>query len=125
MTHDDFTLRINFSYAVGQMLAVNAVPDTYLLLDGPSCGFHKAELIHGNHDRTSTLLDAGGEHRVWNTDLDASSVIRDRRGLIAQRLTTLRTHPGAAAVLLSTFSGDSRKLQRRIAAPSNSIRPAP
>ena len=45
MVDESRTLRCNFPASVGQLLAVNAVPDAFLLLDGPS---GKSRLRHAN-----------------------------------------------------------------------------
>lgn len=103
MVDERHTLRCNFPASIGQLLAVNAVPDAFLLLDGPSCGFHKGEMIAGNHDLTSTLLDAAGDHRVCTTDADVFNIARDRREVIAGRLDALRRHPDAGVVLVSAL----------------------
>ncbi len=103
MVDERHTLRCNFPASIGQLLAVNAVPDVFLLLDGPSCGFHKGEMVAGNHDLTSTLLDAGGEHRICTTDADVFNIARDRRGVIAGRIDDLRRHPRAGVVLVSAL----------------------
>ena len=103
MVDESRTLRCNLPGSIGQLLAVNAVPDLALLLDGPSCGFHKGELIAGNHDLTSTLLDAAGDHRICTTDADVFNIARDRRELIAGRIDALRRHPDAGLVLVSAL----------------------
>ena len=103
MVDESRTLRCNFPASVGQLLAVNAVPDAFLLLDGPSCGFHKGELIAGNHDLTSSLLDAAGDHRICTTDTDVNNIARDRREVIAGRMDALRHHPDAGVVLISAL----------------------
>jgi len=103
MVDERHTLRCNFPGSIGQLLAVNAVPDLALLLDGPSCGFHKGELIAGNHDLTSTLLDAAGDHRIATTDADVFNIARDRREVIAGRIDALRRHPDHGLVLVSAL----------------------
>lgn len=54
-------------YLLGVYLAVNAVRDAGLLVDGPNCAMVKADLIAGNHDLFSTLLAADGDHRIIST----------------------------------------------------------
>lgn len=103
MEAKDYSLRCNFSYAVGIYLAVNAIPDAYLLIDGPSCAFHKAELIQGNHDLLSTLLDSLGNHRLCNTDANTLNIAAGRVPIIAERLTALKHHPGSGVVLVAAL----------------------
>ncbi|HNT96657.1 MAG TPA: nitrogenase component 1 [Elusimicrobiales bacterium] len=54
-------------YLLGVYLAVNAVPDAAVMVDGPSCVITKADYIAGNHDLHSTLLSCDGRHRVMCT----------------------------------------------------------
>lgn len=54
----------NLPYLVGVYLAVNAVSDACVIVDGPNCVMPKADFIAGNHDLYSTLLSADGRHRV-------------------------------------------------------------
>jgi nitrogenase molybdenum-iron protein alpha/beta subunit len=57
----------NLPYLVGVYLAVNAVSDACVIVDGPNCVMPKADYIAGNHDLYSTLLAADGRHRVLCT----------------------------------------------------------
>ncbi|OGR69685.1 MAG: hypothetical protein A2089_01170 [Elusimicrobia bacterium GWD2_63_28] len=54
-------------YQLGVYLAVNAVPDACLVLDGLNCSLAKADLLAGSHDLNSTLLSPLGLHRVVAT----------------------------------------------------------
>lgn len=54
---------LSFPYNLGVLLALNAVSDAYLVLDGPGCSFYRGMMIHGRHDWSSTLLSADGWHR--------------------------------------------------------------
>ncbi len=51
-------------YQLGVYLAVNAVSDACLVVDGLNCVLPKADLLAGNHDLNSTLLSPLGRHRV-------------------------------------------------------------
>jgi nitrogenase molybdenum-iron protein alpha/beta subunit len=57
----------NLPYLIGVYLAVNAVKDACVIVDGPNCVMPKADYIAGNHDLYSTLLAADGRHRVLCT----------------------------------------------------------
>jgi nitrogenase molybdenum-iron protein alpha/beta subunit len=59
-----FTPRVNFPYMLGVYLAVNALRDAFLVVDGPDCLFHKGQHIQAGHDLASTLLDPAGMHRI-------------------------------------------------------------
>lgn len=90
-------------YMVGVYLAVNAVPDLYLLTDGPDCLFFKAEYVHGAQDFHSTLLDVGGRHRVAHTLADINNVVLDREDQISSLALKLMSEPGAGMVLLTAM----------------------
>lgn len=54
-------------FQMGVFLAINAVRDIALIIDGPNCSMSKAEFIYGNHDINSTLLSSYGKHRIVYT----------------------------------------------------------
>lgn len=54
-------------YHLGVYLAVNAVSDAGLVVDGSDCVMPKVDFIAGNHDLRSTLLSPDGAHRVLCT----------------------------------------------------------
>ncbi|TNF34359.1 MAG: hypothetical protein EP329_07355 [Deltaproteobacteria bacterium] len=72
---DKFTRRLSYPYLHGTYFGVNAIQDAYLLVDGPNCGFHKAEHVFGAHDWFSSLLDVSGFHRVMHTDVHPNTII--------------------------------------------------
>jgi len=72
---DKFTRRLSYPYLHGTYFGVNAIADAYLLVDGPNCGFHKAEHVFGAHDWFSSLLDVSGFHRVMHTDVHPNTII--------------------------------------------------
>lgn len=51
-------------YQLGVYLAVNAVADAGLVVDGSDCVMPKVDFVAGNHDLRSTLLSPDGRHRV-------------------------------------------------------------
>lgn len=65
----DKKLRKTFSmpYHIGVYLALNAVSDACLIVDGPNCSVPKAEFIYGNHDLFSTIFSPDGAHRLLYT----------------------------------------------------------
>ncbi len=62
-----FPKTFNLPYQLGVYLAVNAVADACLVVDGPNCVMPKVDFLAGNHDLYSTLLSADGRHRVLCT----------------------------------------------------------
>jgi nitrogenase molybdenum-iron protein alpha/beta subunit len=76
-------LRMNFSYLLGAYLAVNAIRDCSIVVDGPDCAFFKGQFIAGSHDLFSTLYPADGPPRIVYTGTDTHTVIWDREKQIA------------------------------------------
>lgn len=95
--------RLNFPFTTGIYLAVNAISDACLLIDGPTCCFYKAENIQGNHDLHSTLLDCRGDHRIINTNLDLENIVLQRREEIAVRLRYLDEREDCRLILLASM----------------------
>jgi nitrogenase molybdenum-iron protein alpha/beta subunit len=65
--HDEFPKTYTLPYQLGVYLAVNAVPDVCLVVDGLNCALPKADLLAGNHDLNSTLFSPLGRHRLVAT----------------------------------------------------------
>lgn len=61
---DRFPRTYFLPYQLGVYLAVNAVSDACLVVDGPNCALPKADLLAGSHDIFSTLFSPDGAHRV-------------------------------------------------------------
>ncbi len=78
--------RLNCPYLIGVYLAVNAVPDAYLVVDGPECALRKADFIHGRHDWRSTLFDCEGRHRIAFTSIDPRNIAADNGFLITDTI---------------------------------------
>lgn len=92
--------RLNASYLLGVYLGVNAVPDAYLLVDGPDCALYKAEFIYGQHDLGSSLLDCEGRHRIAYTSTYYTNIAADREPAILRMLASLRQVEDCGVVLL-------------------------
>lgn len=69
---------IPITYLVWVLLGVNAIKDSYLWIDSPDCFFFKNDFIQWNHDITSKLRQADGNHKVLTTIADTNNVIWDR-----------------------------------------------
>ena len=95
--------QVTLPFVTGVYLAVNAVPNIALVVDGPDCLFHRADLIQGNHDWHATLLDVTGRHRVTNTFADVNTVVLDRSAILAEAIATLLARPSSAAVLVGAL----------------------
>ena len=88
---------------LGVYLAVNAVPDAGLLMDGPDCVMFKAEHVCGSHDLQSTLLDAGGPGRLQYSRVDTNRIIMDRSEQIADAVRSVQDTPGVNAVFVAAM----------------------
>jgi hypothetical protein len=88
-------------YMLGVYLAVNAVADAYLVVDGPDCALLKGEFIYGNHDLFSTLYDASGDHRLINTHSYPTNAACSREGAVEAELERALSSRRSSVVLLS------------------------
>jgi nitrogenase molybdenum-iron protein alpha/beta subunit len=119
---DDFTERQNYPFMVGVYLAVNAISDAFLLVDGPDCAHMKTQYVQGNHDWLSTLTDISGFHRVANTALHPFQMARSREANLVDRLARMAAHPPAGVVMvtpmpMAAITGvDYERLARQAAA---------
>jgi len=100
---EDFAPRSNFPYLFGTYLAVNAVPDAHLFVDGPDCAFYKAQFIQGKHDLQSTLIDCAGNHRIRFSDVTVNQVIGDRTAGLTEALRTMDSAPTCRVMLLTSM----------------------
>ena len=80
---------------IGIYLAINAVPDTWLLVDSADCGTLRAELIHDNHDWGSTLITEDGRYRIANTGVCPHTVALDRNAELAGQMTAIGSGDGS------------------------------
>lgn len=94
---------VRMPFTVGVYLAVNAIPDAYVVVDGPDCLFFKAEYVHGTQDLHSTLLDAASRHRVIHTVADTNNVVVDREDLVTDLLRRVASRPGVGAVFVTAL----------------------
>ncbi|MBW1811978.1 MAG: hypothetical protein JRJ87_27585, partial [Deltaproteobacteria bacterium] len=73
-------------YLDGVYLAVNAMPDTYLIYDAHDCGYNKAEKIAGNHDLFSSLMRWDKVDRIVRTNLESREFIMGSDDRLSMRL---------------------------------------
>ena len=93
-------LPTHYPFSLGAYLAVNAVSDAVVVVDGPDCVVLKGEAVHGNHDWRATLLGTPLRPRLLCTGANAESVIFDRTGPLLERLTTVADRADAGVVLV-------------------------
>jgi nitrogenase molybdenum-iron protein alpha/beta subunit len=98
-----FSTPMNYPTLMGVYLAVNALKDAYVLVDGPDCAFYKAHFIHGRHDLNSTLLRIGGRHRVAFTNVCSRGVVKEHDDIIGRELQMLDGLAESGLVLVTAL----------------------
>jgi len=99
--------RPEIPYLSGVVVAVNALPDVALVVDGPYCVTQKAE-AQACHDHLSTLFSPVAEPRVVPTAQDArveevTSLLLQREDGVAAVISRAARGPGLGAVLVAEF----------------------
>ena len=87
----------------GVYLAVNAIKDIHLLVDGPSCAHAKTEWVQGGHDWMSTLTSVSGFQRVSNTDAHIAKMARSRESEIEESLHRIASRETVVSLLLTAM----------------------
>jgi len=119
---EDFSMRVGYTYLLGVYLAVNAISDAFLLVEGPDCTHMKTQYIQGNHDWLSTLTSVSGLHRVANTALHPSLMSESREANLRERLERMAAHPEVTGLLLTAMpmaaitGADYQRLCRQVSA---------
>lgn len=101
--HERFSPPYRLPYHLGLYVAINAIPGSFAVIDGPDCLYRKAEWVHGRHDLRSTLLDATGQHRVVPTFLHSGEVIAAKGDEVVKRIRKVASLPEAELVLVNTM----------------------
>jgi nitrogenase molybdenum-iron protein alpha/beta subunit len=91
-------------YLTGVYLAVNAIPDAYLVVDGPNCVFFRISQIQGNHDWKSTLASCSGFHRIADTDCTTERAAVGDHRLLVSRLLEVSARSDCNLILLTAMS---------------------
>ncbi|MFA5096466.1 MAG: nitrogenase component 1 [Candidatus Omnitrophota bacterium] len=96
--------RFDHTYLDGIFLVVNAIPDAYLLLDAPQCGYDRACSLYATHDFFSDLIRNGSNHRICCTSVGGGqNIIRDRSDHIAHLLRKVGREKDCSAILLASI----------------------
>ncbi|MEE8424465.1 MAG: nitrogenase component 1 [Elusimicrobiota bacterium] len=103
MSSEKLSPEIVFPYNIGVVLAVNAIPDAYLVLDGPGCSFYRAMVVHGRHDWTSTLLSSDGHHRFQYAGVNVNAVAADCEAMVRDAIAKVAALPRCAVVLVTSL----------------------
>ena len=106
MPDSDFTIPFNFAapYLDGVYLAVNAVPDAYLVYDAHDCGYYKAEKIAGNHDLFSNLLRWDQANRIMRTNVEMSDYIMGGDDKLSKKLLQVGRRHSPKIIFLARSS---------------------
>lgn len=99
----DLSPRHVLSFMVGVYVAVNAIRDAYLVVDGPDCVYVKTQYLQGNHDYLSTLTNVIGAHRVVNTAFEPVAAALSREGEIVEVVKQVGRHDEAGCVMLTSM----------------------
>ena len=99
----DYSQRITWSFLIGIYLAVNAIRDLFLLVEGPDCAHMKTQFVQGNHDWLANLTNVSGFHRVANTGIHPSYMTRSREESITEILLRIASHAEVGGVLLTSM----------------------
>ena len=85
---EEYRVPLNYvtPYFDGVYLAVNAIPDAYLVYDAHNCGYHKAEKIAGSHDLFSDLLRWDRMNRVVRTNIESREYIMGSDDKLSMKL---------------------------------------
>ncbi len=104
----DHSPRAVLSYMVGVFVAVNAVRDAFLLVDGPDCIYTKTQYLQGNQDYLASLVSVSGYHRISHTGLRcASNVALGRHDEIRAALEWIGRHDEVGCVLTAPMPAAS------------------
>ncbi len=94
---------MNYPTLIGVYLAVNAISDAYILVDGPDCTLYKAHFIHGRHDLNSTLLSVDGLHRVAFTNVCSRGVVKEHDDILRRHIGMVGAVKKAELVLVTAL----------------------
>ncbi|MBN1899511.1 MAG: hypothetical protein JW827_12105 [Spirochaetes bacterium] len=95
--------KLNHSYLNGVYLALNAIPDAYLLLDGTICAFSGMFSVHKTHDLLSDLVRQNTKHKVCCTGAMDHTVVHDRSELVNQFLFKLREEKDCSVIFICSY----------------------
>lgn len=125
----DFRVPLNYvaPYLDGVYLAVNAIPDAYLVYHAHDCGYFKAEKITANHDLFSDLLRWDQMKRIVRTNIGTQEFVMGGGDKLSRRLRQVneRYRPRVVFVAASNvvimagedLSPHVRALESRVDAP--------
>ncbi len=102
-TAPDYSQRVAPGFLIGVYLAVNALRDLYLLVEGPDCAHMKTQYVQGNHDWLSNLTSVSGFHRVANTALHPDQVSGSREQALRDAMGKLCHHEAVNGLAVTSL----------------------
>lgn len=102
-TAKDFSTRHLISFMVGVYVAINAIHDAYLLVEGPDCTYMKTYYVQGNQDYLSSLTSLSGFHRIANTALHPSQMAKSREEHISSMLLKMGKEKETGCVMITSM----------------------
>jgi len=117
----DYSQRAVPSYLVGVYVAVNAIRDLYLLVEGPDCAHMKTQYVQGSHDWLSTLTSVAGLHRIANTALHPDVMSGSREHSLIETMQRIAGHPAVPGLAVTSMpmafvtGADYQALVRQVA----------
>lgn len=104
---DDFAVRLGFTSTLGWYLAVNAIPDALLIVDGKDCVVQMATQIQGNHDLRSTLVSCESAHRILTTSFTPEDAWMPRDETLEQVLQYAVARRDVGVIMLGALRSAS------------------
>ena len=95
-------LKRNHTFLTGLYMGINAISDTYLIMDGPDCAYKKIEVFEKNHDYYSWIFRRDGKHKIGATVVDVNRVINDRTDQILDLLKRVAAEDSASSLFISS-----------------------
>lgn len=90
----EYAVTYGYPRIIGSYLAINAIPDIWMLVDSADCATLRSEFIHDNHDWNSNLMAVDGRHRIANSGACPNALIHDRRRNLAEQMIAIGNSPG-------------------------------
>ena len=99
----DIQRKLNYTFLNGVFLVINAIPDAYLLLDAPPCGYNKMYFVHKTHDLFSDLSRRNTTHRICCTEVRPDDIIHERDDQISRLMLRVAKEKDCGVVLVCSM----------------------
>ncbi|MFP4656650.1 MAG: nitrogenase component 1 [Candidatus Woesearchaeota archaeon] len=95
-------MKRNHTFLTGMYMAVNAISDAFLIMDGPDCAYKKIELFEKNHDFMTKIFKRDGRHKISATVTDVNHVIDERHDQIIDSILNVASCEDSGVVFISS-----------------------